>query len=128
MPQRLHYPASTQLGGSDQLVLDEGVLSLGTPRARVGDKTEASAASAITSGGRMLRTEMPTPGAAGASTSSIAGGAAYVYAIRSYHEHCSHTYYGSEAARARYPTALTASEIDPQRPVRVRPRRIWTRV
>src|SRR3954464_13383368 len=82
MPQRLHYPASTQLGGSDQLVLEEGVLSLGTPRARVGDKTEASAASAITSGGRMLRTEMPTPGAAGASTSSIAGGAAYVYAIR----------------------------------------------
>jgi hypothetical protein len=54
--------------GSDRLVLDEGVLSPGTPRARGGDKTQASAAPTITSGEQMLRLEGLAPGLDGAST------------------------------------------------------------
>src|SRR3954453_12643677 len=100
MQEHLCLPASIGLGEQTGWGWMRGILSPKFPRARVGDKTQAPVPPAIASGGRVLRTEMPTQNVAGASTLCLAGGGADVYATRSFHEHHSQAYDGVQAARA----------------------------
>src|SRR3954452_13135794 len=87
-------PSLRRARGSDRLAVNEGVLSPELPRAQGGDKTAAPMAPAVTSGSRVLRIEMLSPGVAGASTLRLAGGAADVHAIRLHHEHHSQAHNG----------------------------------
>src|SRR4051794_22733533 len=104
MPERLLLPASTGLRDQTGLCWMREFRHRES-LAREAVTKEAPVLPALSSGSRVLRTEMPTKGIAGASTRCLSGEGADVYAMNLYHRHYGQAHHGLEAARACRSTA-----------------------